>query len=167
MDLAKVGAFLAQLRREKGYTQEQLGEKLGVTNKTVSRWENGNYLPGAEALLALSGEYGITINEILCGERFGQAEYQQRAEETLSAIVEESAFCLEERKKFWQARWKRAHWGEMVLCSVVALATLAFAMYLEASLLVALILIVVFASVIWRHNKMMTYVEAKLFGDGT
>ncbi len=44
MDQIKIGKFIAVLRKEKGLTQEQLGEKLGVTNKTVSRWENGNYM---------------------------------------------------------------------------------------------------------------------------
>ena len=46
MDQIKIGKFIAALRKEKGLTQEKLGEKLGVTNKTVSRWENGNYMPG-------------------------------------------------------------------------------------------------------------------------
>lgn len=45
MDQIKIGKFIAALRKDKGMTQEQLGEKLGVTNKTVSRWENGNYMP--------------------------------------------------------------------------------------------------------------------------
>ena len=43
MDIVKMGKFLKELRKEKGLTQEQLGEKIGVTNKTDSRWENGNY----------------------------------------------------------------------------------------------------------------------------
>ena len=50
MDTVKMGKFLKELRKEKGLTQEQLGEKIGVTNKTVSRWENGNYIPPAECL---------------------------------------------------------------------------------------------------------------------
>jgi transcriptional regulator with XRE-family HTH domain len=45
MDQVKSGAFIAQIRREKGWIQEELGERRGVTNKTVSRWENGNYMP--------------------------------------------------------------------------------------------------------------------------
>lgn len=54
MDLICIGKFIAELRKEKGLTQEQLGEKLGVTNKTISRWETGVYLPSADALLAMS-----------------------------------------------------------------------------------------------------------------
>ena len=46
MDLIRIGSFLAELRREKGLTQQALGERLGVTNKTISRWETGCYLPG-------------------------------------------------------------------------------------------------------------------------
>ncbi len=45
MDTVKIGKFLSQLRRERELTQEQLAEKLGTSNKTISRWENGNYMP--------------------------------------------------------------------------------------------------------------------------
>ena len=56
MDQIKIGKFIAALRKEKCLTQEQLGEKLGVTNKTISRWENGNYMPDVEMLSLLSKE---------------------------------------------------------------------------------------------------------------
>ena len=69
MDTIKIGNFLAVLRKEQGYTQESLGEKLGVSNKTISRWENGNYLPPVEMLQALSSLYKVSINELLSGER--------------------------------------------------------------------------------------------------
>ena len=59
MDTIKIGNFLAELRKEQGLTQEALGEKIGVTNKTVSRWENGNYLPPVEMLQELSKLYNI------------------------------------------------------------------------------------------------------------
>ena len=54
MDTKKIGTFLKELRNENGMTQEQLGEKIGVTNKTVSRWENGIFLPPVDILLAIS-----------------------------------------------------------------------------------------------------------------
>ena len=69
MDTQKIGAFLAELRKEKNLTQDELGEQIGVTNKTVSRWENGNYLPPVETLQILSKFYDVSINEILNGER--------------------------------------------------------------------------------------------------
>ena len=69
MDQMKTGRFIAALRKERNLTQEQLGEKLGVTNKTISRWENGNYMPDVEMLLLLSKEFGVSINELISGER--------------------------------------------------------------------------------------------------
>ena len=57
MDVQKIGNFLAELRKDKNLTQEELGERIGVTNKTVSRWENGNYLPPVEILQILSKLY--------------------------------------------------------------------------------------------------------------
>lgn len=60
MDQIKIGKIIAALRKEKGLTQEQLGEKLGVTNKTISRWENGNYTPDVEMLALLSKEFGVS-----------------------------------------------------------------------------------------------------------
>ena len=69
MDTKKIGAFIAQNRKEKGFTQEQLGEKLGVSNKTVSRWENGNYMPDLSLLEPLSQELGITLNEMCLRDR--------------------------------------------------------------------------------------------------
>ncbi len=56
MDQIRIGKFIAALRKEKGMMQEQLGEKFGATNKTISRWENGNYMPDVEMLSHLSKE---------------------------------------------------------------------------------------------------------------
>ena len=68
MDQVKIGKFIAALRKEKAMTQEQLGAKLGVTNKTVSRWETGTYLPDVEMLSLLSQEFGVSLNELVAGE---------------------------------------------------------------------------------------------------
>ena len=63
MDQIKIGRFIAALRKESGLTQEQLGEKLGVTNKTISRWENGNYMPDVEMLSLLF--YVVLYNRMM------------------------------------------------------------------------------------------------------
>ncbi|MDE5729583.1 MAG: helix-turn-helix transcriptional regulator, partial [Clostridia bacterium] len=57
MDMIKIGKFLCELRKEQNLTQEQLGEELGVSNKTISRWEPGTYLPPVEMLQLLSDKY--------------------------------------------------------------------------------------------------------------
>ena len=61
MDTVKIGKFLSELRREQELTQEQLAEKLGTSNKTISRWENGNYMPPVEMLMELSKFYGGAV----------------------------------------------------------------------------------------------------------
>lgn len=89
MDTKKVGIFLKQLRKENDMTQEQLGERIGVTNKTVSRWETGNYMPPVECLELLSDIYQISINEILAGERVADENLKGVADENLSIVLGE------------------------------------------------------------------------------
>lgn len=81
MDIQKIGELLATLRKEQKLTQEELGEKIGVTNKTVSRWENGNYMPPVEILQILSKQFNVSINELLSGERLSTEQYKENAEE--------------------------------------------------------------------------------------
>ncbi|MBQ9699687.1 MAG: helix-turn-helix transcriptional regulator [Lachnospiraceae bacterium] len=69
MDTKKIGQFLKKLRKEKNMTQEELGSRVGVTNKTISKWENGNYMPPVDVLMLLSDIYSVSINEILNGRR--------------------------------------------------------------------------------------------------
>ena len=87
MDTKKVGHFLKQLRKENNMTQEQLGERIGVTNKTVSRWETGNYMPPVESLMLLSDLYQISINEILSGEHVAIDNFKEKADENLAIVL--------------------------------------------------------------------------------
>lgn len=72
MDAKKIGAFLKRLRKEKGITQEQLAEIMGVAGRTVSRWETGSNLPDLSILVQISEFYEVEIKEILNGERKGE-----------------------------------------------------------------------------------------------
>ncbi len=69
MDQKKIGAFLKELRREKGLTQEQFAEKLNVSGRTVSRWETGSNMPDISLLLLIADFFGVSIPEIIGGER--------------------------------------------------------------------------------------------------
>lgn len=89
MDTKKIGLFLKNLRKENNMTQEQLGERIGVTNKTISRWETGNYMPPVDSLLLLSDIYGITINEILAGEYIEDAKMRKVADENVVNVLGE------------------------------------------------------------------------------
>jgi len=83
MDQVKIGKFISSLRKEKGYTQEQLAEKLNVSNKSISRWENGNTMPDLSLIPKLCEILVISINELLCGERIEIDEYQKKLEENI------------------------------------------------------------------------------------
>ncbi|MDE7424615.1 MAG: helix-turn-helix domain-containing protein [Lachnospiraceae bacterium] len=89
MDIQKIGEFLKELRRQNNMTQEQLGQRVGVTNKTVSRWETGKYMPPIECLKLLSDIYQISINEILTGEKLNEEDYKEAAENNITYTLEE------------------------------------------------------------------------------
>ena len=69
MDLVKIGAFLKELRKEKNITQEELADKMGVSRRTVSRWETGSNMPDMDILIDISDFYEVDLREILDGER--------------------------------------------------------------------------------------------------
>lgn len=122
MDLTKIGRFIAELRKEMGITQEQLGDMIGVTNKTVSRWETGTYLPPADALMRLSALFKVSINELLSGQRLAAEEYQAAAEKNFQNVIPVSRFSLEERIRFYQEKWLKDHTAVLILIGIVVLA---------------------------------------------
>ena len=69
MNNNKIGKFIAELRKEKGITQKELGDKLFVTDKAVSKWERGVSFPDITILEKLAKELDVDISEILCGEK--------------------------------------------------------------------------------------------------
>lgn len=83
MNQDKIGKFIAELRKEKNLTQEQLAEKLGVTSKSISRWENGKTMPDVSLFEPLCKELDITINELLSGEKIDTEKYQEKFEENV------------------------------------------------------------------------------------
>ena len=99
MDLDKIGKFIALNRKNKGLTQEQLAEKLGVTNKTVSRWETGKYMPDLSLLKPLSEELGITLNELLSGEKLEEEKIIESAEKSLISTIDYTNKEINKTKK--------------------------------------------------------------------
>ena len=69
MDLEKIGTFLKELRKEKGFTQEELAETLNVSRRTVSRWETGSNMPDLDLLVEMADLYQVELRELLNGER--------------------------------------------------------------------------------------------------
>ena len=87
MNQKKIGRFITELRKEKGLTQAQLAEKFGISNRAVSKWETGKSLPDASIMIDLCNILGITVNELLNGERISMEDYQEKAEDTMTSVV--------------------------------------------------------------------------------
>ena len=83
MDQIKIGKFIAKQRKEKKLTQTQLAEQLNITDRAISKWENGKAMPDSSIMLELSNLLGISVNELLEGEKVQQEEYRKVAEENL------------------------------------------------------------------------------------
>ncbi len=98
MDQKKIGSFLRELRTEKSLTQEKLAEKLNVSGRTVSRWENGNNMPDLSIIVELADFYDIDIRELLNGERKSE-KMNEDLKETLDAVAQYSAAEKEKIKK--------------------------------------------------------------------
>jgi len=90
MDQIKIGRFIAERRKSKGYTQRQLAGILGISDKTVSKWERGNGFPEVSLLLPLCDELGISVNELLAGECVPENDYHKKAEENMVNLVKEA-----------------------------------------------------------------------------
>lgn len=90
MNQAKTGRFIAQCRKKKGLTQVRLAEKMGVTNRAVSKWETGKSLPDAALMLPLCECLGITVNELLSGQRLEPDRYSAAAEKNLLTLRQEN-----------------------------------------------------------------------------
>ncbi len=102
MELVKIGKFLQELRKEKSLTQEQLAEKIGVSRRTVSRWETGSNLPDMDVLIELSDLYEVDLREILNGER----KSERMNEELKETVLQVAEYSNEEKARLL----RRMHW---------------------------------------------------------
>ena len=97
MNQIEIGKFIAECRKSKNMTQNQLAEKLNTTNKSVSKWENGNCLPDASLYEPLCGILGITINELFAGHRIENEDYQRIADANLMKMLKYNLYQLSDK----------------------------------------------------------------------
>ena len=99
MDQIKIGKFILELRKEKNMTQQELANVLGVTDRAISKWENGRGLPDLSLLKPLCDTLNITINELLSGEKLNKAEYINKSEENIIKTINYTEKKLNKTKK--------------------------------------------------------------------
>ena len=102
MNQIKIGEFISSQRRKKNLTQADVAEKLGITDRAVSKWERGKGLPDASLMLDLCEILGITVNELLNGEKISMENNNQKNEQLLLEMAKE----LEKKNKtIWYSMW--------------------------------------------------------------
>lgn len=163
MDKVKIGKFIASLRRQAELTQEELGEKIGVTNKTISRWENGNYMPDIEMLQLLSKEFDVSINELLSGEKIADEDFRKKADENIIAVSRSSAFSFEERKAYFKKKWHKEHISLFVVLSIILSAAILLPIVFGRTGFLRLAPLIAIIEYGYQNNKMMIYVENNLY----
>ena len=90
MNQEKIGKFIAKCRKDKKMTQTELAEKLGVTDKSIGNWENGRNMPDLSLFKPLCDELGITINDLMSGEKISKEKYQEKFEENIVNTIDYS-----------------------------------------------------------------------------
>ena len=165
MDQEKMGKFICAARNQQGMTQEQLGERLGVTNKTVSRWETGKYMPDIDKLQELSAILGISINELLAGEKIEDpTDFVKKADETLIAVLStDSAFGLQDRIFYFKRKWLKEHKSMIGFWMILWCIFSAVGIYFKKTIVLALLPIIGLILYGCIRNQMMIYVEDRAF----
>lgn len=99
MNQEKIGKFIFELRKENNMTQQELADKIGVTDRAISKWENGRGMPDLSLLVPLCAELDISINELLSGERLSKKEYQKELEENIINMINYSDNKIKKGKR--------------------------------------------------------------------
>lgn len=102
MDQIKIGKFIAECRKKNNLTQMQLAEKLNITDRAISKWENGKGMPDSSIMLDLCNELKISVNELLSGEMIDMKEYDKKAEELLVKLAKQDEL---KNKKLMTSMW--------------------------------------------------------------
>ena len=161
MNQEKIGKFIAEVRKKKNMTQQELADKLCVTDRAVSHWENGRRLPDYSLLKELCDILSISINELFAGEKISNENYKEKADENLMNALENSSFSLKEKIAYYKKKWKKEHISTFVIAMiswivlVISLKIQNVDFYLIGTIggLLALLFYIVL------YNRMMIYVE--------
>lgn len=90
MNQVKIGKFIAEKRKEKKLTQQQLAEKLGVSDRAISNWENGKNMPDISLFSIISKELDVTVNDLMSGEKVDKKNYQEKFEENIIYTIDKT-----------------------------------------------------------------------------
>lgn len=161
MDQVKIGKFIAEKRKEKKLTQEQLAEQLNISKNAVSKWERGLNLPDVSIMQDLCKILGITLNELFIGEKIVDEKYKEVADNNLLNALENSSFTSKEKIDFFKKKWKKENISKMVLCFISLIVLIVVLKFQNVEIYIigtiSGMLSILFYIVL--YNQMMIYVE--------
>lgn len=100
MNQQKIGKFIAQCRKNKNITQQELSEKLGVSDRTIGNWENGRNMPDLSLFKPLCDELDISLNDLMSGEKVDEKNTQQKSEENIVYVIDFTNKKIESKNNF-------------------------------------------------------------------
>ena len=162
MNQEKIAKFIAKLRKEKKLTQEQLAEKLGVTAKSVSRWENGVCLPDVSLFKDLCNILEITLNDFFAGEKIKEEKFKEQADNNLFNALENSSFTLKERIEYFGKKWDKEHFIELTIAMIIIVGFIIYG-FIKDNGIQYLFMIIGFTYGIWENNRKKAYIERNAY----
>lgn len=161
MDQEKIGKFIAQKRKEKHLTQQQLADQLHLSVNAISKWERGINMCDVSIMVELCQILGITLNELFAGETINEEVYKEVADKNLFDVLENSPFTLEERINYFKKKWLKEHRFDMLLNVFVLILVLVILKWqtVEFYIIGFVAGIMIPLMYIINYNKMMAYIE--------
>ena len=123
MDQVKIGKFIAERRKANGLTQAELAERLSITDRAVSKWENGRSMPDSSIMLALCKELKISVNDLLNGEVVDMESYNEKVEKQLLEVIKQ--------KEEADRRLLALEWVVGILSVIVLIVPIIIAAYVQ------------------------------------
>lgn len=163
MDQVKIGKLIAECRKAKKLTQVEFANLLGVTDKSVSKWENGVCLPDVSLYKEICKILDITLNEFFSGERLTDETFKEVADNNLLSALENSVFTLKDKIDFFKEKWQKEHFFELTIEMLVIIFFIIYG-FIKDNGLQYLFMIIGFISGIIENNRMMTYIERNAYG---
>lgn len=164
MDQTKFGSFIADCRKENKLTQEQLAEKLGVSSKSISRWENGKTMPDYSVLPDLCSNLNISINELFSCKKIPDETFKTEADKNLLCALENSNINLKEKITFLKKTWLKKNFYSIILGIILWCVLIIMLKYYDVGVGVSGFICGMFTALIYSllKNNMNHYVEKHL-----
>lgn len=160
MDQIRIGKFIAECRKKKNLTQMELAEKMNITDRAVSKWENGKSMPDSSIMLDLCNILGISVNELLMGEMIEMKEYDQKTEELLVELAKQDEL---KNRKLMTSMWTILITSVVFYLGIILLAvnTLEEGVLLGTIICVSTMILVIAAFIALKFEVDAGYYECK------